>query len=102
MKTWEAIYNEKEIDISCANTFHIILNNSITKAWLWFKSYLSNRLQSTKINDEISDPCTIKYGIPQGTVLGPILLTIYVNNLLKLHINGNILAVQDDTVLDSE
>jgi len=42
--------------------------------WLWFKSYLSNRSQSTKINSEISDPCTVKYCIPQETVLGPIFM----------------------------
>jgi len=44
----------------------IIGNNTF---WCWFKSYLLNRPQTTRINAAISDSCTAKYGIPQGTVL---------------------------------
>ena len=74
-----------------------VLGNNIL--WLWFKSYLSNRSQTTRINGETSDPCTVKYGIPQGTVLGPLLFNIYVNDLLNIDINGNILVFADNTVL---
>ena len=41
----------------------------------WFESYLSNRTQSVSVNDVQSAPSTLKYGVPQGSVLGPILLT---------------------------
>jgi retron-type reverse transcriptase len=74
-----------------------VLGNSTL--WLWFKSYLSNRSQTTRINGETSDPCKVIYGIPQGTVLGPLLFNIYVNDLLNIDINSNILAFADDTVL---
>ena len=44
----------------------------------WFKSYLSERVQTVHFNNECSDPTHILYGVPQGSVLGPILFLIYV------------------------
>ena len=47
----------------------------------WFKSYISDRTQSVAINDCYSDRQSLKYGVPQGSVLGPILFTIYMSPL---------------------
>ena len=47
----------------------------------WFESYLSNRMQSVFVNDVQSAPSTLEYGVPQGSVLGPILFTMYTQPL---------------------
>ncbi len=43
----------------------------------WFRSYLTDRSQTVTIDDETSKPKLLKYGVPQGSVLGPLLFTAY-------------------------
>ena len=50
----------------------------------WFKSFLHNRTQATSVKGCTSTFINMKYGVPQGSVLGPVLFSIYVRNFIKL------------------
>lgn len=64
-----------------------------------FKSYISNRKQCVKINNVLSDYKQIEYGVPQGSVLGPILFNIYLNGLFSVQSGGTIITYADDTAI---
>lgn len=64
-----------------------------------FKSYLANRIQAVKVNGVRSNPDKIEYGVPQGSVLGPILFNIYINGMFSIKTKGEILGFADDTAI---
>ena len=65
----------------------------------WFGSYLSNRTVRVKINNTFSQPRSVDIGVPQGSVLGPLLFLIYTNSIFKLRLNGNSTGFADDLAL---
>ena len=62
----------------------------------WFKNYLTNRSNIVKVNGECSSEVIIKKGIPQGSILGPILFTIFTSDLSS-RIHSNMAQYADDT-----
>ena len=74
-----------------------VLNDS--PAYNWFESYLSNRCQVTVCNGTKSCPETVQIGVPQGSILGPLLFTLYINDLPDYLEHCDVTLYADDTVL---
>ena len=65
----------------------------------WFKSYLSNRTKRCCINGSLSDALVLARGVPQGSILGPILFSLYINDLPIGISNSNVDIYADDTTI---
>ena len=65
----------------------------------WFQSYLDNRQQFVSINGFKSDTKSLRHGVPQGSVLGPLLFLIYINDLNLAIENSKVYHFADDTNL---
>jgi hypothetical protein len=68
----------------------------------WFKSYLENRKQCVDINGTLSDLCHLSCGVPQGSILGPILFLLYINDLSRVsHYLFSLLFADDSNMFAS-
>ena len=65
----------------------------------WLKSYLKERQQFTAVNGSTSEMIPISFGIPQGSVLGPTLFTLFTNDLPSSVSSGSVYMFADDTTV---
>ena len=63
----------------------------------WFRDYLTNRTQTVRIQNHESSYKHILYGVPQGSVLGPLLFLIYINDLPGIFVKLNSILFADDS-----
>ena len=64
-----------------------------------FRNYLENRHQKTAINDTTSMVRPMTVGVPQGSILGPVLFTLYINDIVSAVRHSKICLFADDTVI---
>ena len=67
----------------------------------WFQSYISGRIQYVQIEDRVSSPLPISTGVPQGSILGPLLFIIYINDICSVSDQFYPILYADDTTLIS-
>ena len=65
------------------------------------KSYLSDRKQYVKIDEVKSSIQTIKTGVPQGSIVGPLIFNIFINDIINSSRKFNFILYADDTTLNS-
>ena len=65
----------------------------------WLKSWLTNRVQRVRVNETFSEYAMVKSGVPQGSVLGPLLFLIYINDLPSAITSSSIQLFADDCKL---
>ena len=109
---WSKVLNERgQVDVvflDFAKAFDSVLHQQLLSTvdyygirdnlQLWLKDFLTDRRQRVFVNGSFSNWSPVKSGVPQGTVLGPILFFIYINDLFDA-ISSSIKLFSDDAVI---
>ena len=65
----------------------------------WFRDYFKNRTQHVKINKVVSSEINLEYGIGQGSILGPLVFLITINDIFKVCKYSNLIGFADDVTM---
>ena len=65
----------------------------------WLHSYLTDRTQITRVNGKASDPGVLKCGVPQGSILGPLIFILYLNRSPTMLKDSECFMYADDTAI---
>ena len=65
----------------------------------WLREYLCKRVQTVVVNGILSTPLSVSSGVPQGSILSPLLFSLFLNDLLTMPIKNRIRAYADDSKL---
>jgi hypothetical protein len=71
------------------------------RALAWFKSYLTGGSQQVSWDGTLSDLIVVRYGVRQGSILGPVLFLVLISNMakaLRIGDNENVVYVDDTTI----
>ena len=65
----------------------------------WFRSYLTDRTQRVNFKKSLSHPLKVNTGVPQGSILGPLLFIVFINSLSDVIQHGKVFMYADGTTL---
>ena len=79
----------------------MLVDNVVGNEYNWIKSFLTERRQFVTVNNCISDCVNTRSGVPQGSILGPLIFCMFMNDIcyLKLHAHSKMSLYADDTAI---
>jgi hypothetical protein len=113
LKQWKELVDQNKVIISVlldlkraieTNDRQILLQKllcyGITEIeYEWFKSYLNLRFQQTRFNGVLSALREVQHGVPQASIIGPLLFILYMNDIVKAISHSKVNLFADDTLL---